>query len=396
MTLPIVVHLSGDFPDTIDRNKTRVIESLLDLTEQRFEHTVYSINRVAISPVSAITDFIRTLGRPRGQIDDWQRFERGVALGYRAPGRGLLHATYLKTVAVQIADQLQANPPALVVGHKLTIEGIVARNLAQRIGRPYAITIQGDTDTKILAARPDLKALFAKIYHGAAHVFCFAPWALIEMERRLGTRDGPVTVLPCPTELDKPLPPKGAGRDLISVFHLKNCHRKNLAGMVGAMKILAKSAQQTGLVVYGGGSAADEQAAMRIASVTPSVRLGGAVDRAQMPLRMNEGVGFVLPSRRETFGLVFIEALFAGLPIIYPQGQAISGYFKDAPFALAVDSCDTAAIARAMATLVHKEGELKAALADWQSSSDARRFQRPSIGDAFAQGLLNSIVTSNR
>lgn len=36
---------------------------------------------------------------------------------------------------------------------------------------------------------------------------------------------------------------------------------------------------------------------------------------------------FVMPSLRETFGTVYIEALSQGLPIIYTKGQGIDGYF---------------------------------------------------------------------
>ena len=36
---------------------------------------------------------------------------------------------------------------------------------------------------------------------------------------------------------------------------------------------------------------------------------------------------FVMPSLTETFGIVFIEALSQGLPLIYTKGQGIDGYF---------------------------------------------------------------------
>lgn len=36
---------------------------------------------------------------------------------------------------------------------------------------------------------------------------------------------------------------------------------------------------------------------------------------------------FVMPSLRETFGIVFIEALSQGLPLIYTKGQGVDGYF---------------------------------------------------------------------
>jgi glycosyltransferase involved in cell wall biosynthesis len=38
---------------------------------------------------------------------------------------------------------------------------------------------------------------------------------------------------------------------------------------------------------------------------------------------------FVMSSIHETFGLVYIEALSQGLPIIYTKGQGIDGYYKD-------------------------------------------------------------------
>jgi glycosyltransferase involved in cell wall biosynthesis len=43
----------------------------------------------------------------------------------------------------------------------------------------------------------------------------------------------------------------------------------------------------------------------------------------------------VLISRYETFGVVLIEALSQGLPIIYTKGQALDGYFVNSDFALA-------------------------------------------------------------
>jgi glycosyltransferase involved in cell wall biosynthesis len=40
---------------------------------------------------------------------------------------------------------------------------------------------------------------------------------------------------------------------------------------------------------------------------------------------------FVMPSTRETFGLVYIEAMSQGLPIIYCENQAVDGFFDDQP-----------------------------------------------------------------
>jgi len=38
---------------------------------------------------------------------------------------------------------------------------------------------------------------------------------------------------------------------------------------------------------------------------------------------------FIMPSKAETFGNVYVEAMARGLPIIYTKGQGIDGYFQD-------------------------------------------------------------------
>ena len=38
---------------------------------------------------------------------------------------------------------------------------------------------------------------------------------------------------------------------------------------------------------------------------------------------------FIMPSFHETFGLVYLEAMTQGLPIIYTKGQGVDGYFKE-------------------------------------------------------------------
>ena len=36
-----------------------------------------------------------------------------------------------------------------------------------------------------------------------------------------------------------------------------------------------------------------------------------------------------MPSKNETFGLVYIEALLQGLPVLYTSGEGIDGYFNN-------------------------------------------------------------------
>jgi glycosyltransferase involved in cell wall biosynthesis len=58
-----------------------------------------------------------------------------------------------------------------------------------------------------------------------------------------------------------------------------------------------------------------------------------------------------MPSVRETFGLVYIEALSQGLPIIYSKGEAVDGYFDEATVGKKVNPESVSDIARAIASV---------------------------------------------
>jgi glycosyltransferase involved in cell wall biosynthesis len=388
---PRILHVSADFPDPVDPCKTPVIRSLVELTSDRFRHDVVSLNRRSPGALSFLRALTAGGGTPPLTIGT-QSFDFGQALTYQAPARGLFHATMLHRLGDWLAEDCLKGPlPDLLVGHKLTIEGVAVRRAAKRLQLPFSICIQGDTDTKVLAARPDLSAEFARVFHEAAVVSPFTPWALQQTEARLGKRVGPTVLLPCPSDLDTPLQPRVGGYGLVSVFHLKNYRRKNLVGMAAAMRVLVHGGSPVNLAIIGGGGERELQRCGEIVAGSGSITFEGALERSALRERLNGATAFVLPSLRESFGLVFIEALFAGIPVIYPKNAGIDGYFDDAPFAIAVDARRPSEIAKAMKTVVQDEARLKEALGKWQKSTHAERFRRPAIGAAFTDGLMRSL-----
>ena len=61
---------------------------------------------------------------------------------------------------------------------------------------------------------------------------------------------------------------------------------------------------------------------------------------------------FVLPSHKETFGLVYAEAMSQGLPVIYTRGQGFDGQFDDGEVGYAVSDTDPAEIAEKIKLIV--------------------------------------------
>lgn len=385
-----IVHISSDFPDDFNRYKTHAISNLIGLLPDSFEQFAYSINRTTPSPAQFLKlAFASNHPTTRSKLSNCV-----LSVLYDAPSKGLFLKTLLERLADWISGDIERRGlrPELIQGHKLSIEGIIAERVASRLGVPYALTIQGNTDQKIVTARPDLRRTYRKIYHNAAAVFPFSPWALESLDRLLGKRGelpGQITrILPCPTTADQIWEPRTVGPQLITAFNFDDCRNKNALAMIGAAAQLSDEIEGASLTIYGHGSSV---AGARMTAATKghsNVHLAGAISHEMMQSKMNDAGGFVLVSHRESFGMVFIEALLAGCPIVYPKDTAIDGYFDECPFAIPADPQDMHSIRNAMRILALDEFSLKRSLAIWQANGAARKFQRQHIGQTYEDALL--------
>lgn len=78
-----------------------------------------------------------------------------------------------------------------------------------------------------------------------------------------------------------------------------------------------------------GGGGKDEMKVRQIAQEHPTIfHLHGVVKEKEKLLKLyRQAHLFTMPSLAETFGLVYIEALTQGLPILYTQGEGVDGFF---------------------------------------------------------------------
>lgn len=386
---PRILHVSADIPDPVVRQKTKAVSDLIALTSGECANSTISLNRISPKGVRLVADLLSFSARSR--VVDRVQTEFGEAWRYAAPPKGILHQASLIRLGRDLAEFITRNSlPDLLVGHKLSVEGIAVANAARMLDLPYGLTIQGDTDTKILAARPDLHGELSKVFHGAEIVVSFAPWSLQQVEAALGRRKGITKVIPCPTELDQTLQPRESEDGFLSVFHLDSYRRKNLRCLVEATEMVRASNPDVRLRVFGTGSERSRAAVEKIAKAEFGTLLCGAAERQQVRELMNSAVAFVLPSKRESFGLVFVEALFAGCPIIYPRDRAVDGFFDSLDFAIRVNPRDPTEVASAMVFARENEQSLKQALRSWQEHGGLAGFTREHIGTAYADLLISA------
>lgn len=377
-----ILHISADYPDPLAPTKTRAVSNLLALTECA-QHRVMSLNRVSAGTGIHAVDFADAAGGGHR------------AIAYGAPPMGLRMRRYLDQLADWIAEDCENAQftPDVVHVHKLTVEGIVGQRLAARWGKPFLVSVQGNTDLKIVKAKRGLRPLYAEIWQSAAAAFPFAPWAQTGLDTLLGTRTGPTYFLPCPGPADQRLDPKITPSDappvIRTAFHMRDAKNKNAVRLIQAVASAADEAPGLTLEVLGGG---DPEAFAKLAKVADRhspglVRFLGAVSHEEVQGFFHGATAFALISHRESYGMVFAEALLAGAPCLIPKGQAIDGYFEEGSVVLSASSDDETAIAEALLRLVREETAFKERLKALGQAGGLDRLTRAAISATYSDAL---------
>ena len=205
---------------------------------------------------------------------------------------------------------------------------------------PYIVSTHGMLDDWSLAQKPRRKAVFnrlvnQKFLRRAAMVHCTAQSEVEQVDRNLGGLDNTTCVVPFvvpsnPENFDKEIVYQAfpeIDRDKKKLLFLSRIHEKK-----GPEHLLDAAAElkQKGLIVQvlmvgpGEESYIDglKQQVERLGITEQVLWLGMVRDPLKTALYVASDI-FVLPTQQENFGIVLVEAMFAGLPIITTRGTDI-------------------------------------------------------------------------
>src|SRR5690606_32581977 len=131
---------------------------------------------------------------------------------------------------------------------------------------------------------------------------------------------------------------------------------KNVFNLIRAIRHLNDEKMNCQLVLVGGGGD-DQNRVMRCVENYTFVRyLGVQYDRDKLREIFRNADIFAMPSKAETFGLVYIEALLQGIPVIYTKGEGIDGFY-DNSIGEKVVSTSPKEIANCIRKIISKYGE---------------------------------------
>lgn len=237
-------------------------------------------------------------------------------------------------------------------------DGVLAHRLFKEYNIPYLITVR-NTDLNIFFRyMRHLRPLGFEILRNASKiVFVSAVYARrfvksLRKYRLMSDIESKIDVIPNGInkfwvenqydkrrEVDQP----------IKLLYIGNFTRnKNVVRLIQAVKSLNVFAKRFELHLVGNGGS-DLRKVKNAADEFPDSVLyhGPVYDHAELMKIMRSCDIFTMPSKHETFGLVYLEALSQGLPIIYTRGEGIDGFYSRS-IGEAVDALSITSIASAI------------------------------------------------
>ena len=235
-------------------------------------------------------------------------------------------------------------------------DGFAAYLLHQKYNIPYSVAVRETDVTYQMKWRPYLNSLVRKVLENTTKVIFLSPSYRTYLDK-----------FECDHEKYIDIPngvndywfkeedtQRTTHSPLSLIFVGEICKRKNVTTVINVVSELNKHNIHTVLHIVGTGN--EEQRCRTMANemgISNCIYFHGWINgKGEIKKIYDQADIFVMPSLRETFGTVYIEAISQGLPVIYTCGQGIDGYFDQGTIGYACDPLDIDDIEKAIERIV--------------------------------------------
>lgn len=259
------------------------------------------------------------------------------------------HAKILKN----IIKEINIKKYDLLHAHSLFSNGYVAMRLKQRYGIPYIVTVSDTDINTFFKIMVHLRKLGRNIlYNADVVVFLSRPYKDSLIDRYVKENEKDI-ILPksyiIPYGINKFwlenifIPKQLELKEKIRLLYVGAISkRKNILKTIEAIKILIEKGYNVEFTVVG--KICDERIYNK-AIKHDFVKYVAPKPHNELIKFYRENDIFVMPSITESFGLVYLEAMSQGLPVIYTKGQGFDGHFDEGKVGFSVDCYDATDIA---------------------------------------------------
>lgn len=208
---------------------------------------------------------------------------------------------------------------AFVHAHDIYPSGAAVRRLATPVRLPVVLTVHG-SDLYSNLVRPRWEAEVRASIAAAAAIVCVSAALARDVVLLAGADPARVVVIPDTYDVARfafTERPDRSGRPLRLVTVGRLVPVKGHDVLIRALAHAVRAGLDATLEVVGGGP--DRDALERLASaegLSGRVMFSGPLGDAELPAALGRADAFVLPSRREGFGVALVEALATGMPVV--------------------------------------------------------------------------------
>jgi len=255
----------------------------------------------------------------------------------------------------KIADMRSVS---LVHAHTLFTDGSIARSLHQKYGVPYVVTLRYSDMEAIWRYEPHLRPMARRILRDAARVVFLSGAARDKVLRTwLSAKDRALI------EPKTAVIPNGIRPDWLDGTARETLHDPVRVGFAGRLNKRKRPLDALAAVhracnlgdtnyvmtACGSGELKDEL----IAAMRGGDSYVGQAQGMDEMKRFYVGCDVLLvPSSAETFGLVYLEAMSQGVPVLYTRGQGFDGQFPEGEAGFSVVCGDIRQQAQALGEIV--------------------------------------------
>jgi len=248
----------------------------------------------------------------------------------------------------------------LVVG--FDIDGV--RWSGARAGTPYIASIKGVIAEEMQHERGRTRLLFELLSRLESHnarcadaVLTTSEYCRSAIRRHYGVVSSQIRLVPEGIDLARwralaaQVPHQSDGATILCVA--RQYPRKHVTDLLRALPAVRRALPRARAVIAGDGP---EHAKLRALAtelgLNDAVMFTGALADAELALLYRQADIFCLPSVQEGFGIVFLEAMACGLPVVATLAAAIPEVVPDRRAGLLVPPGDVAALAHALIELL--------------------------------------------
>lgn len=292
------------------------------------------------------------------------------------------HRIFFRTKIKHLYGNLKANITSnnfdIVHATTLFSDGAIALKYKKEFKTPYIVTVRSTDIDGFLKYRPDLLFLAVKILKESSKIIFiskvlkdkFLNHPLIKKNKSKLEQKCQIIYNGVDSywiNNQSPMQQNITPTKILFVGSL--IKRKNVDKLINSVLFLNKSGIQCELTIVGKGGALQKKVEHQAEVNHPCIKYKGAInDNLNLKKLYNSHHIFALPSHGETFGLVYLEALSQGLPILYTKNEGIDGLFN---FNIG-EKCDTlesASIASNLEKLMTNYSEYEINKIDFSSFS---------------------------